>query len=117
MDIFYKNNKLKKEITDERKRLKLYGQRRAYYLGLLLYKFEAAPSLATFVPYGRPERCHELTEGKRGKEWQLSADLEHPYRLIFRPTEIPPKLKPDGGLDWSKVTAITILGVEDTHDN
>lgn len=37
------------------------------------------------------------------------------YRLIFIPDHDPvPRLK-DGGLDWSKVTAIKILGVEDTH--
>lgn len=117
MEILYNTTKLKKEFTDTNKRFKLHGQRRACLIGKLLYKFEAAPSLSSFVPYERPERCHELREGARGKEWQISADLDHPYRLIFRPAEIPPQLKPDGGLDWTKVTAIVILRVEDTHGN
>jgi len=42
--------------------------------------------------------------------------LNHPYRLLFRPYKTPIPLKPDGGLDWTKVTQIEILGVEDTHD-
>ena len=43
-------------------------------------------------------------------------DLDHPYRLIFVPDHAPlPECK-EGGLDWSKVTDIMILGVEDTHD-
>ncbi len=59
-----------------------------------------------------PGRCHELT-GDRAR--QLSIDLDHPYRLIFEPVEEPPPLKRDGGLDWSAVLAIRIIGIEDTH--
>jgi proteic killer suppression protein len=47
---------------------------------------------------------------------QLSLDLDHPYRLIFEPAHNPIPRKDDGGLDWSKVTAIIIIGVEDTHE-
>ena len=43
-------------------------------------------------------------------------DLDHPYRLIFRPANDPIPKKADGGIDWSAVTIIEILGVEDTHD-
>ncbi len=43
-------------------------------------------------------------------------DLDHPYRLIFIPDHGPVPRHEDGGLDWSLVTAITILGVEDTHE-
>ncbi|WP_229548556.1 hypothetical protein [Nostoc sp. CHAB 5836] len=46
---------------------------------------------------------------------QLSLDLDGPYRLIFEPADQPIPLKPDGGLDWDKVTAVEILGVENTH--
>ena len=47
---------------------------------------------------------------------QLSMDLDHPYRLIFTPDHDPYPERPEGGLDWRQVTAINILGVEDTHD-
>jgi hypothetical protein len=57
-------------------------------------------------------RCHELKGDRAG---QLSVDLVHPYRLIFEPT-VPVPRKPDGGIDWKLVTAVTIIGVEDTHE-
>ena len=44
-----------------------------------------------------PERCHELTEGKRIGE--LSVDLDHPYRLIFIPDNDPVPRRDDGGLE------------------
>ena len=59
-----------------------------------------------------PGRCHELAGDRSG---QLSLDLDHPYRLIFKPATEPIPLKPDGGLDWTRVDAVLILGVEDTH--
>lgn len=58
-------------------------------------------------------RCHELKGNRAG---QLSVDLNHPYRLIFKVAHDPTPRKTDGGLDWSKVTTILILGVEDTHE-
>jgi len=57
-------------------------------------------------------RCHELKGDRTG---QLSLDLDHPYRLIIEPAHDPIPRKPDGGLDWNKVTAVMIVGVEDTH--
>jgi hypothetical protein len=41
--------------------------------------------------------------------------LDHPYRLIFIPADDPIPTKDDGGLDWSKVTAVEILEIADTH--
>lgn len=58
-------------------------------------------------------RCHELTGDRAG---QLSIDLDHPYRLVFRPDHVPPPQRPEGGLDWSQVTAILIIEVVDTHE-
>ncbi len=60
-----------------------------------------------------PGRCHELVQDRAG---QLSLDLDHPYRLIFAPANEPLPTKPDGGIDWTQVTAVNILGVEDTHE-
>jgi proteic killer suppression protein len=51
---------------------------------------------------------------KQDRAGQLSVDLDHPYRLIFTPAA-PALTKPDGGLDWTQVTVIVVLGVEDTH--
>ncbi len=59
-----------------------------------------------------PGRCHELIGNRAG---QLSLDLDHPYRLIFEPADEPIPQKDDGGLDWTMVTSVVIIGVEDTH--
>lgn len=58
-------------------------------------------------------RCHELLHNRAG---QLSLDLVHPLRLIFEPANIPIPRKADGGIDWQKVTAVVIIGIDDTHD-
>lgn len=59
-----------------------------------------------------PGRCHELHTNLSGF---LSLDLDDPYRLLFRPAEGTDP-GPGGGLDWSKVSAVTIVSVTDTHD-
>lgn len=59
-----------------------------------------------------PHRCHELTGDRKGT---LSLNLDGPFRLILRPAHEPLPLRPDGGLDWSAVTAVEIVGIEDTH--
>ena len=60
-----------------------------------------------------PGRCHELKGDRHG---QLSLDLDHPWRLIFLSADDPPALKDDGGMDWTNVLVIKIIGIEDTHD-
>ena len=60
-----------------------------------------------------PGRCHELTGNRKG---QLSVDLDGPYRLIFKTAHNPLPRKEDGGLDWERVTAIVVLGVDNTHE-
>jgi hypothetical protein len=56
-------------------------------------------------------RCHELHGDRSG---QLSLDLDHPYRLLFRPAG-DPEPGPGGGLDWAAVRAVVVIGIEDTH--
>ncbi|MBF0552168.1 MAG: killer suppression protein [Deltaproteobacteria bacterium] len=92
-----------------------HGTLRAKKIRRCMKALRAAESLMDFwPPKSGPERCHELTEGRRSG--QLSVDLDHPYRLIFIPDHNPiPQREKGGGLDWSRVTAIKILGVEDTH--
>jgi len=59
-----------------------------------------------------PARCHELTDNRKG---QLSVDLDHPYRLFFIPANTPVPYGLDGGLDWTRVTEIEIIGMDDPH--
>ena len=59
-----------------------------------------------------PGRWHELT----GDRWgQLACNLNGPNRLVFEPGNIPRPLKPDGGLDWTRVTAVELIEIIDYH--
>ena len=114
MLIYFKNRKLEKNFTEEDKLVRTYGTLRAEKIRERMTVLDVADSLKDFSPpNSKPERCHELTKGQR--KGQLSMDLDHPFRLIFIPDHDPTPKLPDGGLDWSRVTAIKILGVENTH--
>ncbi len=114
MDISFRNKKLEKAFNEGAQLEKLHGALRAKKIRIRMKELRAANTLMDFWPPKTPPgRCHELTEGQR--VGQLSVDLDHPYRLIFVPNHNPTPTRHEGGLDWSQVTAITILGVEDTH--
>jgi len=83
---------------------------RAKRLRRRLDQLRAAPVLE--VMRRLPGRCHELKADRKG---QLSIDVDGPYRLLFEPASNPIPRKKDGGLDWTKVTAVRILEIEDTH--
>ncbi len=115
MDIIFKNTKLAKEFGTGVQLDRIHGSLRARKIRLRMAELRAAVCLMDFwPPKSGPGRCHELTQGKR--KGQLSVDLDHPYRLIFSPAHDPIPTHQDGGLDWSQVTSIVILGVEDTHE-
>lgn len=94
----------------ERELRKRHGVVRAKKIEQRLKALQGAETLADmrFLP----GRCHELHGDLAGV---LSLDLDHPYRLLFRPStaQVP---GPGGGLDWSAVTAVTVIGIVDTHD-
>ncbi|MCL5287774.1 MAG: type II toxin-antitoxin system RelE/ParE family toxin [Acidobacteria bacterium] len=111
MDIQFESSEKADEYNDMKRLVRLHNAQRAKLLRRRLDDLRAAPNLETMRKL--PGRCHEL-RGDRAQ--QLSIDLDGPYRLIFCPSNNPVPLKPDGGLDWSKVTAILIKGVVDTHE-
>lgn len=114
MDISFKNKKLAKSFNEGAQLQKIHGSLRAKKIRIRMTELRAARSLKDFwPPKSPPARCHELPEGQRSG--QLSVDLDHPYRLVFIPDHDPVPMLKDGGLDWSQVTAIKILAVEDTH--
>lgn len=88
-----------------------HGSLRAKRIGQRLDDLRAANVLEEMRSI--PGRCHELKGTRSG---QLSLDLDHPYRLIFEPANHPVPRKDDGGLDWTRITTVKILGVEDTHE-
>jgi proteic killer suppression protein len=113
MDITFSNKKLKKQLNEGKVMIKTHGPKRAALLRVVMAQLRAAPNLGVFAPpYSPPNRCHELKGNKKGL---LSVDLDHPYRLLFKPINNPVPIRAEGGLDWCGVTAIEINGVADTH--
>jgi plasmid maintenance system killer protein len=112
LDINFDTRQLEKEFNTEKLLVRRHGLRRAELIKKRMQQLRAAEVLQhmRLLPQAR---CHELTADRAG---QLSVDLDGPYRLIFVPADDPLPRKPDGGLDWNYVTAIVILGVENTHE-
>jgi plasmid maintenance system killer protein len=111
MDVVFSTTKLQKICNSDAKMKAEFGPQMAGKLQQRLMELRAADTLAQIsrVP---PPRCHEHTGNNKGK---LTVDLVHPYRLFFKPNHDPVPEKPDGGLEWEKVTSIVVLGIEDPH--
>ncbi|MCF8130098.1 MAG: killer suppression protein [Deltaproteobacteria bacterium] len=112
MDILFKTKKMEKQCNSQTLLVRAYGSKRAILIRRRLDELRAADSLNT-IRYLPQARCHELKGNHAGK---LSVDLDHPFRLLFRSANEPIPKKADGGLDWDGVSAVEIIGVEDTHD-
>ena len=111
MEIIFSSNKLEKECNQEKLLIRRYGSEQAKLIRRRLDDIHAADSLEVLGKLPQA-RCHELKGDRAG---QISVDIKQPYRLLFEPAHQPIPRKPDGGLDWAKVTAVRILEVEDTH--
>lgn len=107
MNVVFKKAKFQKECNNIKLLQKQHGTNRAKIIGRRLDDLRAAKNLETMQKL--PGRCHELKGNRKG---QMSIDLDGPYRLIFEPI-INPGADQD---DWSEITCIKVLGVEDTHE-
>jgi plasmid maintenance system killer protein len=111
LDICFRTAKFRKHTDTLADAQREWGERRGKLLRRRLDELAGAADLEVMrkLPGAR---CHELTGNLKGK---LAVDLDHPYRLLFAPAHNPVPRKADGGLDWAKVTAITILEILDYH--
>src|SRR5688572_2116226 len=107
MDLSFSNSKLAKLCNSAAKLKARHGLRMATLIQQRLAELQAAPTLEDLrqVPGAR---CHELSQNLKG---HLAVDLVHPDRLVFKPDHDPVPVKEDGGLDWSQVTAIEVVGI------
>ena len=114
MDIFVRDNRLRKDLQDEANCRRRYGADMAKKLMLRLTVLRAAESLGDFwPPKSGPEQCHELKGDRAGT---FSVDLKQPYRLLFEPSmATKPADDSDEQERWKSITAINILSIEDTH--
>jgi toxin HigB-1 len=110
VNIVFPSERMAAEFNSLKALSRSYGAEQARRILKRLDELLAADNLE--VMRTLPGRCHELKHDRAG---QLAIDVRHPYRLIFEPANEPIPRKEDGGLDWSKVTRIRILEVEDYH--
>ena len=110
MEIEFRTTKLHKDCWSQRAMTGRWGPKTAKKMRRRLADLEAAETLEQMRHL--PGRCHELSGDLAGC---LALDLDHPYRLIFRPNQDPVPRKPDGGLAWEHVTGILIEKVVDYH--
>lgn len=110
MEILFTSDKLRDLFNSQREMVRKFGNAGARRLQRRRDELDGAADLASMRTL--PGRCHELHGDREG---QLALDVEGGKRLIFEVAHEPPPEKPDGGLDWSMVTVVRILGVEDYH--
>lgn len=110
MEVRFNSTKLAKTCNSEKAMNKAYNKDMAKKLMQRLSELKAADTLEHIgkIPAAR---CHQLRGGGR----QLAVDLVQPYRLIFEPNHESIPLKPDGGLDWARVTKILVTAIVDYH--
>lgn len=111
MEIAFRTQKLRKTLNDERALTRFYGAACGRKIARRLVTLAAAACLAD-VPATPPERRHQL---RGNKDEAFAADVQQPYRLVFRVADDPIPRQADGGIDVRRVTAITVLAVEDYH--
>lgn len=110
MEVLFESERLRAVCSDQRQLLARFGKVCAKKITLRLQQLAATGTLEDMRSL--PGRCHELTDDRKG---QLAVDVEHPRRLVFRPTSNPAPAKPDGGLDWKAVESVTVIEIEDYH--
>lgn len=111
MEVSFVNSKLQKVCNSSKKLRGEYGPRMADLIQQRLAELADSETLDDMRML-TGAKCHELTQNLKGL---LAVALVHPDRLAFKPKNSPLPTKPDGGLDWSQVTHVEIVGIGDYH--
>lgn len=110
MKITYKNNKLKKQLTNNTEIIKAFGKI-AKKVKQRMNELTSADDLYIIskIP---PLRLHPY-KGNRQDTWSI--DIQENWRICFEINEEPiPKLE-DGSVDLKNVFNIKIMSIEDPH--
>jgi len=111
MEVSFINNKLSKLLNSQKETLRTYGADNGRRILLRLQQVVVSANLAEFSKLPQT-RVHEL---KANRDEQISVDVKHPYRLLMVPDHEEIPRKTDGGLDWRRITKVTITEITDTH--
>lgn len=112
MNILFANQKMAKLCNSLSKSQKKWGDRRGRLVIRRLDEIRDSANMAVLKTLPGA-RLHPLLENRKG---QYSVDLEHPYRLLFEIADDPVPQLEGGRVDYSKVSTVRILEVENTHD-
>jgi toxin HigB-1 len=110
MNVTFKNKKFRDYAQKERLAKQKLGARRAQLYKLRLDDLSAATSLEDVRHL--PGRYHELKGDRKG---QWACDLDHPFRLIFEPHELPVPTSETGQTLWIEIKGVEILEITDYH--
>lgn len=110
MDLTFANKELKKCALDQRKCQKEMGKLRAELYLRRIAALDAANSLEDVR--NMPGRFHELKQNRKG---QWSCDLDHPFRLIFKPHEDPIPEDENHKYIWAEILGVEIVEIVDYH--
>lgn len=112
MDIRFATKKLQRLCSERREMTRHFGGQVAGRLERRLADLAAAESLSalSLVPGARPH----MLKGDRSE--QIAVDVTRSVRIVFEPDHDPVPRSRDGGLNRSRVTAITVVFVGDYHE-
>jgi len=110
MNIEYKNNRLRKQLSNATEIKKAFGVN-ARRVAARLDDIRAAPNLEVLMQIPAA-RCHSLT-GNRNREWALSISANQ--RMIFEIAHDPIPAREDGSVHTILVTDIRIAEIGDYH--
>jgi len=109
MEIRFRDRKLRELCERQAVAERKLGAACARKLKLRLQALEAVTCVTELVA-GHP---HSLKGDRAG---QFALDLTGGWRLVFSPDHDPCPTRPDGGIEWSRVTLICIEFIGDYHD-
>ncbi len=111
MDVYFDTEELQNACNSAKVGDRRWGDQAARRIRNRLAQLQAAGTLEDMRQFGGASP-HELKGDRRG---QIAVNGKGAMRIIFVPLHAPPPTKPDGGLDWTKVTAIRIVAIIDYH--
>ena len=111
MEASFANRRLAKICNSEQALLRKFGADNGRRIARRLQNIADATNLDELACLPQT-RVHELV-GDRDE--QISVDVKHPYRLILESAHGETPRKPDGGLDWSRITKVNVVAIVDTH--
>ncbi|MBC8487641.1 MAG: type II toxin-antitoxin system RelE/ParE family toxin [Bacteroidetes bacterium] len=110
MIITFTDKKLKKYANNKKLAVQKMGAKRAKLYQIRLDDMIDAENFTDLEHL--PGRFHQLKENRKD-EW--SCDLDHPYRLIFTPTEEPIPKDEDGKQILIEINSLKIIEIIDYH--